>query len=242
MVRLLHLRELGRGVVDAVLRKNRSRRRISLDRRTLHDRVSNQAAWGVRLWPDRRPHRTEIHLPDYADRDGPLDGPDWCHPDVRTDRAHRRHPPLHPAADSGPHAGGRVRRGDHLCRRARARRAARILYRLLADVPDDWPAAVAARGRRYAVVPGRRGIQRLGLAYSLLAVVDPGHYLLLDPPQAAGDAHLHGDEGQAPDRAEPMARGLPQLELQVRADRHRGADWPRCRLVQQPVLGAVLPA
>jgi len=49
MVRLLHLREPGRGVVDAVLLKSRSRRRVSVDCRTLYDRLSDQAAWGSSL-------------------------------------------------------------------------------------------------------------------------------------------------------------------------------------------------
>src|SRR5438034_4397771 len=58
----------------------------------------------------------------------------------------------------------------------------------------------------------------------------------------AGNTDLYRDESQAPDRGQPLARGVPQSKRQVRAYRGRGGDRAGRGLVQQPVLGAVLPA
>ena len=54
--------------------------------------------------------------------------------------------------------------------------------------------------------------------------------------------NLPGDQSQGSDDPESLEGGVPQLEHQVRTDRHRRADWARRGLVQRSILGTVLPA
>src|SRR5437868_8720242 len=49
----------------------------------------------------------------------------------------------------------------------------------------------------------------------------------LYPAPAPGDANLRGDQGKGPDDQKPLEGGLPQLEYQIRADRHHSADRAR---------------
>jgi len=62
------------------------------------------------------------------------------------------------------------------------------------------------------------------------------------PAAAGGDSGLPGDEGPGRDGAQPVERGVPELQHQIHPGRHRGSDRPGRRVVQRPVLGPVLPA
>ena len=94
----------------------------------------------------------------------------------------------------------------------------------------------------YAHVFRRRSVQRLGVARPVPGLFPAGGDRDLHPPPAPGDADLRGDQGQGADDQEPVEGGLPQLEYQVRPDRHHRGDRAGCGLVQRSVLGAVLPA
>ncbi len=89
----------------------------------------------------------------------------------------------------------------------------------------------------------RHGVQRLGLACAVPAVVLPADRLGLDPAQPERDARLQAHEGRGQDLEGAAHRSAGQLEQ--RQDRAAGADRPHRgpgrRLVHGAVLCPVLP-
>ena len=66
-------------------------------------------------------------------------------------------------------------------------------------------------------VPRRRGLQRLGLARAVPAVVPPADRLGLDPAQPERDAGLQAHEGRGQDLEGAAHRGARQLEATARS-------------------------
>jgi hypothetical protein len=117
--------------------------------------------------------------------------------------------------------GRRVRRRDHLRRRARLGRAPRLLHRLAADFSDARHRGVLGRDHRLPHLLGQRRIQRLGVARTVLDFLPDGGHRDLHPPPAPGNPDLRGDQGQGSDDQEPVEGGLPHPELCSWRSQHR---------------------
>ena len=164
-------------------------------------------------------------------------------PTYRSDRPERRVHPVRLADDPGSLPGRLLRRRHHLCRRARAGRAPRLLYRLVADLADPGNRAVAHRDHRDPRLLWRSRVQRLGVADSVPVLLPAGVRHHVHAGQLRGVAGLRGDQGQGAHQQKPVARGLPQsAKPQIRCDRHHRGIGRGRGLVLEPVLGAVLPA
>ena len=163
-------------------------------------------------------------------------------PTIELDRFDRRVHPVRPAHDPGPVPGRRVWRRHHLRRRARAGRTPRLLHRLAADLADARHRGVAGRDHRtrtyFGEIVFNEWAWRVPFLVSFLLVAIAIYIRL----QLQETPIFEEIKAKGADDQEPLEGGLPQLEYQIRADRHRRADRARRGLVQRSVLGAVLPA
>ena len=143
---------------------------------------------GVR--PHRRPRRPQIHLPRHHPDHGPVDLPGRPAARCGIDRHRRAGHPDRAAHAAGPGARRRIwRRGD-LCRRARARRPARLLHLVDPDHGDARPVPVADRHPDRPELDEQGRVRRLGLAHSVPALLRPARHLGLDPAVAERIAGL----------------------------------------------------
>src|SRR5258706_16240095 len=61
-------------------------------------------------------------------------------------------------------------------------------------------------------------------------------------PATGGNSNFPGNEGKGKYGNEPVERSVPEFQYQIRRGRHRGFDRAGRRMVQRPILGALLPA
>ena len=149
----------------------------------------------------------------------------------------------HAAPAARPRARRRIRRRGNICRRARARRAARALHEL--DSNDRHPGLVSvAAGDTRAADHARYGsVRGVGMAHTVPAVDRAARRFGVHPAAAPGIAGVPGDQarGQAVQgAAHRVLRALVQSQDRaaraVRRDCGSGG-----RLVRRAVLLAVLP-
>ena len=111
-------------------------------------------------------------------------------PSYATRRSRRAGRPGDPAPAPGPGARRRIWRRRHLCRRACAARAPRLLHELDPDDRDPRPVRGPARRHRHPHRARRGGLRRLGLAGPVPALDPAARRVAVDPAPARGEPGL----------------------------------------------------
>src|SRR5258708_4702954 len=167
MVRLLHLRQLGRDPVSQVLRQDPPGGGAAEHDRPVYRRLPDSPIGRLLVWVAGRPGRPQIHLHRDIDRNGPGDGRHRSDTHLCLHWPFRGLYSVRPENDPGALPGRRIRWRDNVRCRARFGRAPGILHQLAANLADAGDRGLLLGDRRYPTLYGTTRLPPITLADTL---------------------------------------------------------------------------